>query len=129
MTIAPFAEAHTVAFLCVTDRAKATAFFRDVLGFRLVSDDDFAAVFDMNGTPLRITRIEGHKAVPHTVLGWTVRDITAAVRTLTSRGVTMHVYQGFGQDALGIWTAPGGGAKVAWFNDPDGNVLSLTQQG
>jgi catechol 2,3-dioxygenase-like lactoylglutathione lyase family enzyme len=129
MSAAPFAAVQPVVFHNVGDRPKAAAFFRDVLGFRLVSDDPFGAVFDMNGTPMRVTEIKGHTPTGHTVLGWNVPDIAAAIRTLTSRGVVMKVYAGFGQDALGIWTAPGGGAKVAWFTDPDGNVLSLTEMG
>jgi catechol 2,3-dioxygenase-like lactoylglutathione lyase family enzyme len=129
MSTAPFANAKSVIFHTVRDRGRGTAFFRDVLGFRLVSDDQFAAVFDVNGTPMRVTEIKGHTPTAHTVLGWNVPDIAAAIRTLTSRGVAMKVYEGFGQDALGVWSAPGGGAKVAWFDDPDGNVLSLTQLG
>jgi hypothetical protein len=61
------------------------------------------------------------------VLGWQVPDIAQAIRDLTSKGVTMTIYEGYGQDALGVWTSPDGKAKVAWFNDPDGNVLSLTE--
>jgi len=73
--------------------------------------------------------LPGHQAKGHTGLGWKVADITGTVRALAAKGVKFNVYDGFGQDADGIWGSPGGGARVAWFNDPDGNVLSLTQVG
>jgi len=76
---------------------------------------------------LRITQIEGFTPSPHPALGWQVSDIQDCIRTLTARGVTMKIYEGFGQDELGIWHAPGGTAQIAWFEDPDGNLLSLTQ--
>lgn len=86
--------------------------------------------FDLGGgAAMRLTDLPDHKAQSHTVLGWNVPDIHAAAGALKAKGVTFTIYQGFGQDADGIWSPPGGGAKVAWFTDPDGNVLSLTQFG
>lgn len=116
-----------MAFIVTRDRERAKAFYRDVLGFQFVSDDPFAAVFDLNGTMLRISTVEGFEAQPHTVLGWEVPDIEASVRALRQRGIQFTIYPGFGQDELGIWTSPEGGARVAWFLDTDGNNLSLTQ--
>ena len=116
-----------MAFVVTGDRARAVAFYTGVLGFRLTGEDDFAAVFDLNGTMLRLATAAGHVPAGHTVLGWEVDDIEACVRGLRDGGVTFTVHEGFGQDALGIWTAPGGGSRVAWFLDPDGNVLSLAQ--
>lgn len=116
-----------VGFVLTGDRARAKAFYADVMGFRLLSEDGFAAVFDMGGLTVRLTDIAGHVAGPHTVLGWTVPDIRAAVRELAGKGVTFLVYEGFGQDADGIWTSPDGAVRVAWFADPDGNNLSLTE--
>ncbi len=98
-----------------------------MLGFSLVSEDMFAAVFDLNGVMLRISTVETHQAGPHTVLGWEVEDIVEAAKGLKAKGIAFNVYDGFGQDELGIWTSPAADAKVAWFRDPDGNVLSLTQ--
>jgi predicted enzyme related to lactoylglutathione lyase len=121
------AHAKVIAFIHTRDRARATAFYRDVLGFTHSSDDDFASVFDMNGVRLRITQIDDHKPQPHTVLGWQVSDIVAAIKDLAKHGVKTIIYPGFGQDELGVWTSPDGKAKVAFFNDPDGNGLSLTQ--
>lgn len=116
-----------MTFIVTTNRDRATAFYRDTLGLPLVSEDPFAAVFDLGGVPLRLSNVESHTPSAHTVLGWQCDNIEASVRTLAERGVKFEVYEGFGQDALGIWSAPGGGAKVAWFLDPDGNNLSLTQ--
>ena len=115
-----------VAFAAITDRDSARSFYRDTLGLALVSEDDFALVFDANGTMLRVTPVKEIAPAQYTVLGWAVPDIEAAVKALTSRGVKFERYGFFQQDKLGIWTAPGG-AKVAWFKDPSGNTLSVSQ--
>ena len=125
MTIAP--SSKVITFIHTRDRAKAKAFYGGLLGFALVSDDPFASVFDLNGIKLRITEIKDHVALPHTVLGWEVPDIVAAIKALRGHGVAMNIYKGMGQDELGIWTSPDGKAKVSFFHDPDGNGLSLTQ--
>ena len=84
--------------------------------------------FDLgSGATIRLTDLPGHKAAEHTVLGWGVSDIRSSVAELKAKGVTFRIYEVFGQDADGVWSPPGGGAQVAWFTDPDGNVLSLTQ--
>lgn len=121
------ADFQVINFIQTRDRPTAVAFYRDVLGLTFVMDDPFASVLDQNGTGLRITQIEGFTPSPHPALGWQVGDIQASIRTLTARGVIMKVFEGFGQDELGIWHAPGGTAQIAWFEDPDGNLLSLTQ--
>jgi len=124
----PFAtSAKTMTFIVTRDRTKSKAFYGGVLGFALTSEDDFAAVFDTNGTKLRISTVPNHAPAAHTVLGWEVSDIVATVKSLTAKGVKFTVYEGFGQDNLGIWKAPGSSSRVAWFLDPDGNNLSLTQ--
>jgi catechol 2,3-dioxygenase-like lactoylglutathione lyase family enzyme len=120
-------SAKVMTFICTADRERAKAFYRDILGFKLTHEDDFAAVFDLDGTMLRVSTVPDFKPHPHTTLGWQVPDIVTAAKALNAKGVTFNIYDGFGQDALGIWSAPGSGAKVAWFNDPDGNVLSLAQ--
>ncbi len=127
MTDAPLSSAKAMTFIVTRDRAKAAAFYRDVLGFKLVSEDGFAAVFDLNGTMLRLSAQENFSPQPHTVLGWEVPDIVSAVTALKAKGVKFSTYEGLKQDTLGIWTAPGSTARVAWFLDPDGNNLSLTQ--
>ncbi len=123
------AAAKAVSFVCTTDRAAALKFYRDTLGFALVEDTPFALVFDMNGTTLRVSPVNTLAARGFTVLGWDVRDIAATVAALTAAGCVFERYAGYEQDALGIWTAPGSAAKVAWFKDPDGNLLSVAEHG
>ena len=117
-----------VAFAATTDFGKARAFYEDVLGLRLISDEaPFALVFDANGTMLRVTKVPEHKPAPFTVLGWDVESIEKTVDRLTAAGVVFLRFPGLNDsDPLGIWTAPGG-ARIAWFHDPDSNVLSLTE--
>ena len=124
------AAAQPCTFILTADRARSLPFYRDVLGLALLAEDDFAATLDTgNGTPLRLTGHAGWVAQPHTVLGWNLPDIRAAIAALVAKGVTFQIYEGFGQDEAGVWSAPGGAAHVAWFADPDGNNLSLTQFG
>lgn len=121
------ASARAVGFVLTADLDLTRPFYRDVLGLPLLDEDGFAAVFDCHGLILRLTRVEGHVPHPHTVLGWQVDDITAVMATLRARGVSFAIYPGFGQDEDGVWTQPGGTVRVCWFNDPEGNGLSLTQ--
>lgn len=116
-----------VAFLHVTDLARSRAFYEGVLGLTLISDDPFMLVFDANGTTLRVSLVEHHEPLTGTVLGWEVGGIAAAVGELAAAGVEFARYDGMDQDELGVWTTPGGG-QVAWFHDPDGNTLSLSQE-
>jgi catechol 2,3-dioxygenase-like lactoylglutathione lyase family enzyme len=117
-----------VAFVATTDSAKARAFYEGVLGLRLVEDEQpFALIFDANGIMLRVTVVREHNPAPFTVLGWGVKSIEDTVERLTAAGVEFQRCPGINEgDPKGIWTAPGG-ARVAWFKDPDGNVLSVTQ--
>jgi catechol 2,3-dioxygenase-like lactoylglutathione lyase family enzyme len=117
-----------MAFAPVTDPARARTFYEGVLGLRLVGDEaPFALVFDANGTMLRVTPVGEHKPAPFTVLGWDVESIESTVERLTAAGVKFLRFAGMNDgNALGVWTSPSG-ARIAWFNDPDGNVLSLTQ--
>ncbi|MGD0367449.1 MAG: VOC family protein [Acidobacteriaceae bacterium] len=115
-----------VTFLMTQDSEAAIAFYRDKLGLRFQRDDGFALVFDMNGVMLRIGKTKGFTPAPNTVLGWEARDIGTAMAKLEQQGVTFERYPNMGQDAQGICTFPTGD-KVAWFKDPDGNVLSISQ--
>lgn len=116
-----------VSFLYVGDRDRALAFYRETLGFELRSSDGFGDFVDLGGTLLRMTVMSDHQPHSHPVLGWNVEDIGAVVLTLIDRGVAFTIHEGMGQDELGIWTSPDGKTKVAFFADPDGNVLSLSQ--
>jgi catechol 2,3-dioxygenase-like lactoylglutathione lyase family enzyme len=118
--------ADVVAFVGTARADEARAFYRDVLGLALVDEGPFALVFDARGVMLRVTKVDAVAPAPYTVLGWSVADVDAAVAGLAGRGVVFECYPGMAQDARGVWTSPSG-ARIAWFRDPDGNVLSLTQ--
>jgi predicted enzyme related to lactoylglutathione lyase len=121
-------RSEIVAFAPTTDAARARAFYEGVLGLRLVSDEKpFAIVFDANGTMIRVTTVPELKPQLFTILGWRVADIEATVDRLAAAGVEFQRYKGMNDsDPRGIWNSPSG-ARVAWFKDPDGNVLSLTE--
>jgi catechol 2,3-dioxygenase-like lactoylglutathione lyase family enzyme len=124
--VAMLESSHIVAFAAATDLQRARAFYEQVLGLPVAEQDDFACVLDANGTMLRITAVPELRQAGYAVLGWRVNDIGATVRELAARGVVFLHYDGMDHDGDGVWTAPGGD-KVAWFPDPDGNILSLTQ--
>ena len=116
-----------VCFVATTDADRARAFYRDALGLALIEDGGYALVFGANGTQLRVQRVEAVAPHPYTALGWEVDDVTASVRALAARGVAMARFPGLPLDADGIWDTPDG-SRVAWFHDPDGNTLSISQQ-
>lgn len=115
-----------VAFVATKNPERAREFYEGILGLRLVSDEPFALVFDANRTMLRISKVKDLTPGPFTVLGWRVSNIRRTVASLADRGVVFERYAGLVQDDLGICAFPGG-SRVAWFKDPDGNVLSLTE--
>jgi catechol 2,3-dioxygenase-like lactoylglutathione lyase family enzyme len=115
-----------IAIVATTDPNRAKRFYAGTLGLRLVSEDGFALAFDAGGTMLRVAIVKTLRPAGYTVLGWIVPDIDRAVRDLVKRGVVFQRYEGMPQDDLGIWSSPGG-ARVAWFADPDSNTLSLTE--
>lgn len=120
-------NAKAVTFILTGDRAKAKAFYTGTLGLNQVGEDDYSVVYDLAGTQMRLTSITGHVPGAHTVMGWEVDDIRAAMAELRAKGVAFEMYEGFGQDGDGVWTDPGSGTMIAWFNDPEGNNLSLKQ--
>jgi catechol 2,3-dioxygenase-like lactoylglutathione lyase family enzyme len=118
-----------VTFVPSRSPRKSRPFYEHTLGLEFVSDDQFASVFDANDVMVRVvdvSGIEGFKPFPFTILGWSVDDIGKTVKGLQKKGVTFERYAGMDQDQLGIWTSPSG-ARIAWFKDPDGNVLSLSE--
>lgn len=117
---------NIVAFVPIQDAEKARAFYEGVLGLRFVKDDGFALVFDANGIMIRAARMKEFTPAQFTVLGWQVSKIEEVARGLAKHGVKFEIFGFFKQDALGIWTAPTGD-KVAWFKDPDGNILSVSE--
>ncbi len=119
--------AKLIGFIPTRDAARARAFYESTLGLRFVEDDTFALVMDSNGTMIRIARVPDYTPFAFTLLGWEVSDIDSAVAELTSKGVQFNRYSFLEQSPNGVWTAPGNAAKVAWFPDPDGNILSISQ--
>ena len=116
--------AKVCTFIATRDRDKAKAFYGETLGFALVSEDPYGVVFAMQDTALRITPLEGFTPQQHTALGWNVADVPATVKALTEAGIVFERYGFLEQDEFGIWNS--GTAQVAWFKDPDGNVLSIS---
>jgi len=117
---------NIVAFVPIKDAEKSQHFCEDVLGLEFVKDDGFALVFRANGVMVRAAKMKEFSPAQFTVLGWEVSKIEEMVRQLSTRGVRFEVFSFFKQDELGIWTAPTGD-KVAWFKDPDGNILSVSE--
>ena len=115
-----------IAFVPTKDSAKARAFYEGVLGLRFVSDDGFALVFNANGNMIRVVKAQHFTPVQYTILGWNVAEIEKVVALLQERGLRFERFGFFKQDDLGIWIAPNGD-KVAWFKDPDGNTLSISE--
>jgi catechol 2,3-dioxygenase-like lactoylglutathione lyase family enzyme len=116
-----------VAFIQVSDREQALSFYRNVLGLTVRNTDLFGVFLKAGSTLVRMTAIPNYQPHAYPVFGWNVDDIVATVRELKARGIEFVVYEDVGQDELGVWTAPDGKAKVAWFKDPDGNLLSVSQ--
>ena len=115
-----------IAFAATARSEEARTFYSQVLGFPILDDTQFALVLDANGTTLRVQKVEKVSPPPYTVLGWAVENLASTISQLRGNGVEFERFEGLDQDDLGIWAAPGG-TSVAWFRDPDGNLLSLTQ--
>lgn len=115
-----------IAFVPTADYDRARAFYEGVLGLTFVKNDGFALVLDANGIMVRVVKAPNFAPLPYTILGWEVANVTDAVVDLSKRGVVFERYGFFEQDDLGVWVAPTGD-KVAWFKDPDGNTLSVSQ--
>lgn len=120
------ATSDVIAFVSTADLARAKSFYEAVLGLPIVGENDYACVVDAYGTMLRVTAVATVAHPGYTVLGWRVLDISETVARLESLGVVFARHDGMDQDVQGVWTTPKGD-RIAWFNDPDGNVLSLTE--
>src|SRR5271154_5059573 len=123
---AMLSSSKIVAFVPTRDSAQAKAFYEGILGLKFIYEDGFALVLDANGIKVRVAKVPEFKPAQFTILGWEVSDIESTVSDLAKKGIRFEKYGLPGQDESGIWGAPSG-AKVAWFKDPDGNVLSLSQ--
>ncbi|SNT28220.1 hypothetical protein SAMN05421770_106299 [Granulicella rosea] len=119
------ADAQIIGFIPVSSIETATQFYCGTLGLRMVGNDGFALVLSAGGVMVRCAATPGFKPQPFTIFGWEVVDVNAKARELAAAGIVFLRFDFFQQDEDGVWTAPGG-SKVAWFNDLDGNVLSLS---
>jgi len=119
-------DATLVAFGAITDSARAAKFYVGTLGLTIRYEDDFALVLDANGTELRLQKLGALTPAGFTTLGWRVADVNAVLIALEAQGVSLERYPWLEQDDHGVWQAPSG-ARVAWFKDPDGNLLSVAQ--
>ena len=120
-------SASIVAFVPSKSPKQARSFYEKTLGLGFVSDDQFAHVFDANGVMVRVvdvSSVPGFAPFPFTILGWSVDNIGKTVKGLQKKGVKFERFPGMEQDQLGIWSSPSG-ARIAWFKDPDGNLLSI----
>lgn len=120
------AGSEVMGFLATVNPERAKEFYETTLGLKFLEDTPFAIVFDANGIMLRIQKTREHTPLKTTSLGWKVTDIHEEINILNARGVQFERYEGLSQDDAGVWTTPDD-ARVAWFKDPDGNVLSMTQ--
>jgi catechol 2,3-dioxygenase-like lactoylglutathione lyase family enzyme len=121
------AQADLIGFIPTVDADRARSFYVDVLGLTFVSEEPFAITVRSNNATIRIVPVTAYNPSPHTILGWEVSDIQAMAKKFHTSGITFERYPYLEQNADGIWAAPDGRAKVAWFKDPDGNVLSISQ--
>ena len=117
-----------IALIVTTQPELSRDFYEQKLGLRLIADEQFALVFDVNGIMLRVTKLETHSPAPFTVLGFDVLDISAEITRMTAEGIHFEQFEGLEQDARGVCTFSDG-TQVAWFKDPDNNMLSLTEFG
>ena len=119
-------DASPVAFLSVLNRDRARRFYAEVLGLKIRYEDDFALVLDLGGRPLRISESSGFAPQPFTVLGWEVSDFDGVVFRLRQNDEPLERFEGLDQDANGVWESPSTAVRIAWFKDPDGNLLSIS---
>lgn len=119
-------NSRIIAFVAITDIARARKFYQDVLGLSFVAEEPFALIFQTKTSMLRLSKVPQLTPPPYTILGWEVPDIHAEVKELSDRGVVFERYDMLSHDEAGVCTFPNGD-QVAWFKDPDGNTLSLTQ--
>lgn len=122
----PLVAASLTAFVATADPARSRAFYEGILGLPVMTDDGFATAYDCAGIQLRVQKVDAVHPHAFTALGWQVRELDRVIQGLGRKGVVFERYPGLVQDALGIWCAPSG-ARVAWFRDPDGNLLSLSE--
>lgn len=115
-----------VGFVATSKPEESKRFYRDCLGLTLIDDTPYALAFAAGDTVVRVQKTERAHPPPYTTLGWAVENISKTVNALTEAGVHFERFAQLEQDDLGVWSASAT-AKVAWFKDPDGNLLSVTE--
>lgn len=123
-----FANCEVSVFLATTKPEACLEFYTKTMGLELVEDGEYALVFSLKGAELRISKVPAFTPHPFTVLDWIVDDLDAAMTLLESKDVKFEIFKGMGQDERGVWQVPGGETRIAWFKDPDDNVLSVSQR-
>jgi len=118
-------ERHPIAFIATCDAKAAQTFYADLLGLELLESSPYALVFSDHGQMLRVQIVGAFSPASHTVHGWQVAEIEKEIEQLTHKGIVFLRFEQFEQSPSGVWTTPGG--KIAWFKDPSGNILSLTE--
>lgn len=118
----------TTIFLATSNPEAARIFYEEQLGLSLAADDPYTLVYQLAGTEFRLSKVPSHTPLPFTVLDWQVPDLEAAHAHLSKNDVEFTIFDGMGQDEKGIWASPDGGARILWFKDPDGNVLSVSER-
>jgi catechol 2,3-dioxygenase-like lactoylglutathione lyase family enzyme len=121
-----FGSAKLQVIICTSKIQPAEQFYGGVLGLPLQARSQGALVYDVGGTSVRVSPVPSTRPSEHTVLGFAVPDIASAIAVLQGRGVTFERFPGFSHDQSGVVCAPDG-SRVAWFRDPDGNLLSVVQ--
>lgn len=124
----PINTAKITVFLATTDANAAREFYEGSLGLTLQADDPFALVYQLSGAELRLSKVPHYTPQPFTVLDWQVASIEETHATLSTKGISFSRFDGMDHDDKGIWTSPDGGARILWFKDPDGNVLSVSER-
>jgi catechol 2,3-dioxygenase-like lactoylglutathione lyase family enzyme len=105
---------------------EAERFYSRILGLRFKGRSDGACVYDVGGGDLRVSPVPSTQPTTHTVMGFAVSDLSVVIGSLESRGIKFERFPGLPHNDNGVLTTPGG-AKVAWFRDPDGNLLSIVE--
>lgn len=120
--------AKPTQFLATSDAESARNFYEQKLGLELTADEPYALVYKLAGSELRLSKVPNHTPLPFTVLDWQVPSIDTAHKTMAAKGIEFEIFDGMGQDERGIWASPDGSARILWFKDPDGNVLSVSER-
>ncbi len=120
------ANSTILGFVPVLDFKRAKPFYEGTLGLKFRGEDPFALEFEAGQNRIRVVRVGKLAPQPFTILGWEVEDVSTTVAALAAKGVIFERFPGMDQDSSGIWKSPSG-ARIAWFKDPDGNVLSVSQ--